>query len=119
VAVDAADPTTWPSATILLRGGVGGVEELRESLQRDGSWSVRSRPFTPFRLLAGSVRNNRVRRTTVGKAASRGAVMVPTDDPGDPPYHCELSGLTPEEFDSILGPPEPNPVPAGDRWGSQ
>lgn len=43
------------------------------------------------------------------------ATIVPTDDPGDPPYHRELLGLTPEEFDSILGEPEPNPVPRNER----
>jgi len=113
-----ADARTWPVDTIVLRGGLGGVEELRDTVQRDGSWSVRSRPFVPFRFLAGSVRNGHVRWVTLADVLAVDGTIVPTDRAGDPPYHCELAGLTPEQFDSILGPPEPNPVPTSDRWRS-
>ncbi len=119
MSVDGADPDVWPAGTLIVRGGIGGVDELRETVRRDGSWSVRARPFVPFRFLAGSVRNNWVRRTTVGQARAMGVRLIPTDLPGYPPYHCELLGLTPEDFDSILGPPERNPVPQSDRWGSR
>jgi hypothetical protein len=33
-----------------------------------------------------------------------------------PPHHHDLYGLTPQQFDAILGVPEPNPVPKLDRW---
>jgi len=112
---DIEDPRTWPSATIVVRGGIGGAEDLRKTLGSGGSWSVRARPGVSFRLLASTVLNNQVRRTTVETALALGATIVPTDNPGDPPYHCELVGLTPEEFDSILGEPEPNPIPKDER----
>ena len=115
---DPADPRTWPSGTVVLRGGLGGVEELRETVRRDGSWSVRSRPFVPLRFLAGSVRNGHIRWATLAAVIACGGTVVPTDREGDPPYHCELAGLTPEQFDSILGQPELNPVPTSDRWRS-
>src|SRR3972149_7941327 len=39
------------------------------------------------------------------------------DRSGDaPPYHCHLSGLTPGQLESILEPPERNPVPVHRRW---
>jgi hypothetical protein len=116
---DPADARTWPSDTVVLRGGLGGVHELRETVQRDGSWSVRCRPFVPLRFLAGSVRNGHIRWAALGVVLALGGTVVPTDQEGDPPYHCELAGLTPEQFDSILGWPEPNPVAAGDRWRSR
>lgn len=113
--IDIYDPATWPNATIIVRGGVGGVADLRKTVASDGCWSVRSRPGVGFRSLAGAVPNNQVRRTTVEAALALGATLVPTDDPDDPPYHCDLSGLTPEQFDSILGAPESNPVPRDER----
>jgi hypothetical protein len=113
--IDTKDPTTWPDATIVVRGGIGGVKDLRTTLEADGCWSVRSRPGVTFEALAGAVVNNQVRRTTVQAALALGATITPTDAPGDPPYHCDLSRLTAEQFDSILGAPELNPVPKDQR----
>lgn len=45
-----------------------------------------------------------------------GGWLVPTDDPGEPPNHCNLFGLTAEQLDSILWQPELNPVPREQRW---
>ena len=101
MAIDNSDPRTWPDATIVVRGGVGGPEALRKTLELDGSWSVRSRPGVSFRKLASAVLNNRVRKTTVQAALREGATIVPTNDPGDPPYHCELFRLTPEQFATV------------------
>src|SRR3990170_2272217 len=84
---------------------------LRDTLRRDGSWSVISQPGLRFEVLASSVRNNQVRRTTAGAIMELGGSLI-ADRSGDaPPYHCHLSGLTPEQLDSILEPPERNPVP--------
>ena len=52
----------------------------------------------------------------IGAVRELGGVLVPTEGEGDPPYHCELLQLTPEAFDSILGPPMPNPVSPQHRW---
>jgi hypothetical protein len=112
---DIREPRTWPSATIVVRGGIGGAEDLRKTLGPDGSWSVRARPGVSFRLLASAVPDNQVRRTALHALLALGATIVPTDNPGGPPYHRELLGLTPEEFDSILGEPEPNPAPKNER----
>ena len=57
-----------------------------------------------------------IRRTTAGAIMELGGSLI-ADRSGDaPPYHCHLSGLTPEQLDSILEPPERNPVPVHRRW---
>ena len=111
---DPNDPATWPADTVVLRcGSAQGIRELTERLSRDGSWSVFSGPGVPLFELARSCRNNQVRRTTVGAILRAGGRLRPS--PG-PPHHHDLSGLTPQEFDAILGVPEPNPMPRPDRW---
>jgi hypothetical protein len=111
---DPTDPATWPADTVVLRcGSAQGIQELTERLSRYGSWSVFTGPGVPLFELARSCRNNQVRRTTVGAILRAGGRLRPS--PG-PPHHHDLSGLTPQEFDAILGVPEPNPVPRPDRW---
>ncbi len=107
------DAATWENATVVVRGGIGGTAELAERLTRDGSWSVFSAPNVPFQELCRSVRNNRVRRTTVGAILAGGGSI--SSSPG-PPHHCDLRGLTPERLDAILGLSEPNPIPLAERW---
>ncbi|MCA1586192.1 MAG: hypothetical protein LC791_15950, partial [Acidobacteria bacterium] len=82
-------------------------------LSRDGSWSVFMDPAVPLFELARSCRNNQVRRTTVGAILKAGGRIR---ESSGPPHHHDLYGLTPQEFDAILGVPEPNPVPRPDRW---
>lgn len=116
MALDINDPTTWPDATIVVRGGVNKLEELQAAVQVGGGISVVSRPNLSFATLAASVRNNQVRRTTVRSVLAAGGTLVPTFEPDEPPNHCNLFGLTAEALDSILGPAEPNPVPIDRRW---
>lgn len=113
---DLDDPQTWPDATIVVRGGVNTLEELRDALQASGGISVVSRPEVPFEKLAASVRNNQVRRTTVKAVLRAGGRLVPTYGEDEPPNHCDLFGLTAEKLDSILSTSEPNPVPKDERW---
>ncbi len=110
------DPSIWPATTLVIRGGEMGADGLRETLRRDGRWSVISEPGVSFTHLAASVRNNRVRSTTLQAVYRLGGKLEVARTRHGPPYHCDLSGLTPEQFDSILGPAEPNPVPRHERW---
>ena len=112
--VDPRDLTTWPPDTVVLRcGSAQGVHELAERLSRDGSWSVYTGVGVLFSELARSCRNNQVRRTTVGAILKTGGSLRPSSGP---PHHHDLYGLTPQEFDAILGLPEPNPIPKQGRW---
>jgi hypothetical protein len=112
--VNPHDPATWPADTIVVRcGSAQGVQELADRLSRDGVWSVFTGPGVPFAELVRSCRNNQVRRTTVGAILEAGGSLHPTSGP---PHHHDLYGLTPHQFDAILGVPEPNPVPKLDRW---
>ena len=52
-----------------------------------------------------------MRWTTVGQVLDAGGWIEPTDDPGDPPGHCNVHGLTAVRLDTILSKPELNPVP--------
>ena len=113
---DIGDPRTWPGATVVVRGGVNTLEEITGALLRSGGFSVVSRPGVAFEELAASVRNNRVRRTTVRLVLGAGGWLVPTHEPDEPPNHCNLLGLTAEELDSILWAPQFNPVPREKRW---
>jgi hypothetical protein len=109
MAVEPNDPTTWPGDTIVVRcGSIQGVHELSARLSRDGSWSVFTGLGVSLSELARSCRNNQVRRATVGAVLSAGGSLRL---PAGPPYHCDLYGLTPQQFDAILSVPEPNPVP--------
>ena len=117
--IDARDPTTWPPDTIVVRcGSAQGVHELAERLSRDGSWSVFTGAGVPFPELVRSCRNNQVRRTTVGAILTAGGSLRPSS--GRPHHHDlynhDLYGLTPQQFDAILGLAEPNPVQKPDRW---
>jgi hypothetical protein len=89
------------------------VQELADRLSRDGVWSVYTGPGLPLAELARSCRNNQVRRTTVGAILKAGGSLRPSSGP---PYHHDLYGLTPRQFDAILSGPEPNPVPKPGRW---
>ena len=114
MAIDPNNPTTWAAHTIIVRcGSVQGARELAERLSRDGSWSVFTGPGVPFSELARSCRNNQVRRTTVQAVLATDGSLRPSSGP---PHHHDLYGLTPQQFDAILGLPEPNPVPKPDRW---
>ncbi len=116
MAYDVSDPGTWPDATVVVRGGVNTLEEMRNAIQRSGGFSVVSRPGVAFEELAASVRNNRIRRTTFGMVRAAGGWLGPTDEPDEPPCHCNLYGLTAEQLDSILSEPQLNPVPKEKRW---
>ena len=112
--VDLRDPTTWPPDSIVVRcGSAQGVHELAERLSRDGTWSVFTDAGVPFPELVRSCRNNQVRRTTVLAILKAGGSLRPSSGP---PHHHDLYGLTPQQFDAILGLPEPNPVQKPDRW---
>lgn len=114
MAIDARDPTTWPADTIVVRcGSAQGVPELAERLSRDGSWSVFTGAGVAVFELARSCRNSQIRRTTVEAILKAGGSLRPSSGP---PYHHDLYGLTAQQFDAILGLPEPNPVPKSDRW---
>ena len=114
MAVDPTDPATWPASTIVVRcGSIQGTRELAERLSRDGSWSVFSGPGASLLELARSCRNNQIRRTTVHAVLAAGGSLRLS--PG-PPFHHDLFGLTPDQFDAILGVPAPNPVPKSVRW---
>lgn len=104
---------SWPDETLILRGGTGSVADLRDRLARDGSWSVSAAPGVPIGRLARSVRNSQIRVTTLGVLRAAGGSIGPT---AGPPYHCDLWGLTAEQFDAILGEPVPNPIPKEARW---
>jgi hypothetical protein len=100
----------------VVRGGVNTIDELAVAVQRTGGVSVVARPGDTFAALCASVRNNRVRRTTVGQVLDAGGWIEPTDDAGDPPGHCNVHGLTAVRLDTILSEPELNPVPRELRW---
>jgi hypothetical protein len=85
-------------------------------MTRDGSWSVVSEPGLSFRVLCANVRHGKVRRTTLGRVRAAGGSLTPSREPGAPPYHCDLAGLTAAGFEAILGPEEQNPIPARERW---
>ena len=93
-----------------------GVEHLANVMTGHGSWSVISEPGVSFAELAKGVRNGTVRRTTVREVLAAGGQLTPTPGGDAPPYHCDLTGLTTEAFDFILGAQEPNPVPPKERW---
>jgi hypothetical protein len=95
---------------------VNTIDELAVAAQRTGGVSVVARPGDTFAALCASVRNNRVRRTTVGQVLDAGGWIEPTDNPGDPPGHCNVHGLTAVRLDTILSEPELNPVPRELRW---
>ena len=116
MAYDVSDPRPWPEATVVVRGGVNTLEEITGALLRSGGFSVVSRPGVAFEELVASVRNNRVRRTTFGMVLAAGGWLVSTDEPDEPPNHCNLFGLTAERLDSILWAPQLNPVPREKRW---
>ena len=58
------------------------LEEIKHAVQRSGGFWVVSRPGMAFEGLAASVRNNRVRRTTVGIVLAAGGLLVPTEGQG-------------------------------------
>jgi hypothetical protein len=58
---DVLDPSRWPDATIVVRGGMNTLEELEAALRLGGAISVVSRPNLNFAALSGSIRNNQVR----------------------------------------------------------
>jgi len=101
---------------IVVRGGQGKLEELRDSLRQGGAFSVISRPGAEVDVLAASVRNNQIRTTTLRAVVAAGERLVPTFGAHEPPNHCDLIGLTAEQLDSILGEAVLNPIPQERRW---
>jgi hypothetical protein len=95
-----------------LLANVHAQHEVLKALL-DGSWSVFTGTGVPFPELVRSCRNNQVRRTTIGAILKAGGSLRPSSGP---PHHHDLYGLTPQQFDAILGLPEPNPVQKPDRW---
>src|SRR5437899_12028336 len=113
MAVDLADPATWPSSAIVVRcGSAQGIRELAERLSREGSWSVFTGPGASFSELARSCRNNQIRCTTVQAVLAAGGSLRPS--PG-PPHHHDLFALPPEQVDALPSVPAPHPVPNPDR----
>lgn len=58
----------------------------------------------------GGARELAERRSASGTWSVVAAPSLPLEE------HCDLGGLTAIDFDGILGPPVPNPVPAHSRW---
>lgn len=112
-AINTTDPDSWPDETVILRGGVGGAEDLSRKLDLDeGGWSVQADPVAHAGDLARYIPNNRFRRTTLGRLRSAGGHLAITAGPG---YHRSVRGLSADVFDSILDAPELNPVPPNER----
>jgi hypothetical protein len=99
---DVRDPSTWPDATIVVRGDVNTLEELEAALRLGGAISVASRPNLSFAALSASIRNNQVWQTTVIQVLAAGGRLVPTFGPNEPPNHGDLFGLTAVQLDTIL-----------------
>jgi len=91
VAHDPNDPRTWPNATIVIRGGTRNVGHLANVMTRDGSWSVISEPGVAFQVLAASIRNTTLRRTSVQRVLVAGGRLVPTRSDDAPPFHWDCS----------------------------
>ena len=73
-----------------------------------GSWSVQADPEASWDDLAAAIPHAFVRTTTLNAVrVSGGWLTWSHHGPGD--YHCDLFGLTPAEFDAILGPATRNP----------
>lgn len=106
---DPHDPNTWPDATIVVRGGDGKEKWLRKTQDASGGWSVQSDPAATFGQLAACVPQVFVRRTSLSAVRDAGGWLVESHGPND--YHCDLDGLSPEDFDNILSGPEDNPSP--------
>ena len=106
---DPRDPDTWPNATVVVRGGEGRVKMLtKQQDATDGSWSVQSDPAASWDQLARAIPQVFVRTTSLSAVRALGGWLVWSHQgPGD--YHCDLLGLTPAEFDSILGDAVRNP----------
>jgi hypothetical protein len=86
------DPRTWPDATVVVRSGTRDIEHLANVMTRDGSRSVISEPGVPFEVLARSVRNGTVRRTSVRQVLAAGGRLSPTRGFDATPFHRDLSG---------------------------
>lgn len=109
----------WPGETIVLRAGVSDIETLRRA-EPDPDFpellvfSVQSHPgATEKRLLVGDdgqrlFPNSKYRTTTLG--AVREKALNPRQCLAESPIegnanHCNVVGLTPEDFESILSRP--------------
>ena len=88
---DTRDPRSWPDATVVVRGGVNLLEEIKSALQRSGGFSVVSCPDVACTELAASVRNNQLRRTTVKQVLDAGGWLVPTGGTASRPITATCS----------------------------
>lgn len=105
---DTRDPSTWPDATIVVRGGEGKAKMLAKQQDLDGSWSVQSDPAASWDQLARAIPQVFVRTTSLSAVRALGGWLV-WSHLGPSGYHCDLFGLTPAQFDSILGEATRNP----------
>ena len=103
------DPSTWPCATIVVRGGEGRVKMLaKQQDSTDGSWSVQSDPNASWDQLARAIPQVFVRTTSLTAVRALGGWLKWSHQgPGD--YHCDLFGLTPAQLDAILEEAVRNP----------
>jgi hypothetical protein len=122
-----AQTQDWPADTLVLRAGEATVERLLKTGDDPdfpGEWafSVQAHPgATVERLLVGNdgepwFRYGKYRVTTLGdvRAHSSNPARCLAESPvPDNDYHCNVVGLTPEVFESILSrPPSENPLRA-------
>ncbi len=98
------DTSNWPDKTIVVRGGEGRASWLARTIDVDGRWSVQANPAVGFAELAGCLPHSRVRRMTLGALRAAGGELDVSHGPSD--FHCDLHGISPEIFDSLLGEPE-------------
>lgn len=123
-----AQTRVWPDDTLVLRAGESTVDRLRNSgddPEFPGEWafSVQAHPGADVeRLLVGNdgqpwFRHSKYRVTTLGRirAESVNPSRCLSESPvPDNDYHCNVVGLTPETFESILTRPSTdNPLRAG------
>ena len=96
----ARDDSAFPGKLVFSVQARPGVQEGRLLLDNDG---------TPL------FRRGKYRTTTLGqvrlKADNPAQCLAESPIPGND-FHCNIVGLTPEDFESILSsPPKQNPVP--------
>ena len=70
--------------------------------------SVNSAPHTDLRQLAATLPHRRVGVSTHQDIAALGGVVIPAPTPNNP-YHCTMSGITPQEAEALFTPTHPNP----------
>lgn len=114
-AFDPHDADTWPDATIVVRGGTRGGEALQEEFEAEGEFSVQADPEAEFLSLCRCLPWGKVRRTTLLRLRAVGGRLIESHAPDS--YHCDVVGIDGWTFDTVLDPPEDNPVPRAERTG--